>query len=79
MSALSEAVQKSQTFKGPRCTMGLLIGKLDGETLDDLNALLTSEVTSVVIADGLTEIGYWIQPGRVQRHRKGRCLCGLTR
>jgi hypothetical protein len=59
--------------------MGLLIERLDGETIDDLEMLMTSDVPSSQIADGLTAIGHPMQQGTLNRHRRGRCLCGRAR
>lgn len=87
MSALAEAVTAAaQTPKGPRCTVGRLLDELPDDYRDDLTALLASNVISTVIAAGLAKIAadekqptWEIMAGTLQRHRKGRCLCGRAR
>lgn len=88
MSALLEAVNAvAQAQKGPRCTVARLLDDLPADYRADLLDLMaTGDIPSTMIADGLAKLaldesqpGWEISHGTLQRHRKGRCLCGRAR
>lgn len=64
---------------GPRCSVGLLLARLEGDELAALETMLgtTERVgwTEGQIYDALTAEGYRVGRQTINRHRGGRCSC----
>ena len=63
--------------KGPRCTVGVALSKLEGERLEKaLSALDAPEIRHNMIATRLSEwTGERLGATTVGRHRRKECLC----
>lgn len=80
MSLLDEVVEESVGVgPGGTCTIKILSRSWTPEFLAEFNAALESTAFSTVISAVLLKRGIDIPAQTVQRHRKGRCRCGIAR
>lgn len=68
-----------KTKKGPSCTVCTLIGLMDEEDRNDLQAAFDDQIyTSMGIARALKSEGYEVSGQSIQRHRRGDCYNGAA-
>ena len=73
---LLDDIESRHVKKGPHCTIGLALDKLDPKDRNDLIvALDRPDIQGTVIAKVLTERGLVIRPEAVSRHRRRLCNC----
>jgi hypothetical protein len=72
--ALTEEAAKP-VIKGPRCTVGQLLGKLDLEDANALRAAIDSDMALENIAAAVRATGVQMSAMTVSRHRRRLCLC----
>lgn len=78
-SLLARITEAAGTQRGPRCTVAVVLAKLDGSDRTDLeHALENRDVTASAIFRVLREDGHNIGDQAIGRHRRGECACGRT-
>lgn len=76
MGFLSAALERQhQAAPGPKCSIGLILSKLDDSDVRVLREALVSEMRGTQIAAALKEVGHPVSSSTVQRHRRGLCSC----
>ncbi|MFB8026012.1 MULTISPECIES: hypothetical protein [unclassified Streptomyces] len=71
MAALDQLAEAPTSPRGPRCTVGAILGKLDAPTAQKVRAVIDSTgISSTQIADTLTDAGHRVQAPAVARHRR---------
>jgi hypothetical protein len=70
-----EAEAIRAVVKGPRCTVGQLLKKLDDEDAAALRAAIDSDMLLEHIAAAIRLTGVQMSAMTVSRHRRGLCLC----
>ena len=63
-------------LRGPRCSFGKVLDKLDESDRKALMQALNSDVAGSVIAAALQAEGHKIKGHTVRRHRNRECSCG---
>lgn len=76
--SLKEALEKHRTVaKGPRCSLCLLIQRMDPKEADVLRSALGDDTfTHAAISRALQSEGHKITANTVQRHRTRGCVYG---
>lgn len=74
--SLKDALEANKNVhKGPRCTLCILIDKLDKKDSDVLVAALSDDTfTHAAISRALQSEGHRITPNTIQRHRTRGCV-----
>lgn len=73
---LLDDIENSHVRKGPHCTVGLTLDKLDAKDRAELIvALDRPDIQGTVIAKVLTARGFVVRPEAVSRHRRRLCNC----
>lgn len=73
---LLDDIEGAHTVKGPRCTVGTTLDKLEGKDRTDLlTALARPDIQGTVIAKVLQDRGFIVRPEAVSRHRRRLCNC----
>ena len=76
-SLLDEFRAESRKAKGPPCSMGALLTRLDElDRVHLVEAMADKTITGAIIADVLARHGWRVGHQTVTRHRAGRCACG---
>ena len=70
-----EAESIRAVVKGPRCTVGQLLSKLDDEDASALRAAIDSDMLLEHIAAAIRLTGVQMSAMTVSRHRRRLCLC----
>jgi hypothetical protein len=70
-----EAEAARPVVKGPRCTVGQLLEKLDHEDAEALRAAINSDMMLETIAAAIRATGVQMSALTVSRHRRRLCLC----
>ena len=74
---LDEMRAAARKPKGPPCSVGQLLGILDDDESQQLQAALDDRsITASVISDVLAHHQHRVGHQAVTRHRSGRCACG---
>ena len=76
--SLADALEANKTMaKGPRCTLCLLLKRMEAKDLEVLKAALADDTfTHAAISRALQAEGHHITANTVQRHRTRGCVYG---
>lgn len=78
----ADEVADAAQSKGPACTMGQILLRMDDDLREQVEAVLDGPgvneggPSARAIADALAGRGYELAHEIVNRHRQGRCRCG---
>ncbi|MFD4933411.1 hypothetical protein [Streptomyces virginiae] len=71
IAALSRLTDTPPALRGPRCTLGTILDRLDMDTALKVRSVLDNPtISSTLIADTLTDSGHRVQAPAVARHRR---------
>lgn len=77
MSVTDRARKAQRGRQGPNCGVGIMLATVVPSYRDDVQAALDDPtIYSTVIAEILAQDGIDIAYESIQRHRRGRCMCG---
>lgn len=80
MGLLDEVKAETAVHQGPRCTVSVILDKLDAadvSELDEALALVVSgDITGAALERALRKRGFSVKGGTLRRHAKGECSCG---
>jgi hypothetical protein len=79
MSIVDRARKAQRGRQGPNCGVGSMLATLQPAYRSDVQAAMDDpSIYSTVISEILAQDGIDIAYERIQRHRRGRCMCGKT-
>ena len=77
MSIVDRARKAQRGRQGPNCSVGIMLTTVQPSyRLDVEQAMADSTIYSTVISEILAQDGIDLAYESIQRHRRGRCMCG---
>lgn len=79
MSIIDRARKAQRGRQGPNCGVGIMLATVQPSyRLDVEQAMADPNIYSTVISEILAQDGIELAYETIQRHRRGRCMCGKT-
>jgi hypothetical protein len=77
MSVVERARKAQRGRQGPNCGVGIMLATVQPAYRKDVQAAMDDpSIYSTVISEILAQDGINIAYESIQRHRRGRCMCG---